>query len=185
MSTTPCFVWSGQESEAVEFDDGTSIAWGKPLEKIFHKWPCWNFSNIVIIDHKGPRVGCNPSVNVIIPPPFYVQDVEGIGDDRQFLKLSLWPVLQRLYGCQDVADFRSHIPSSLVPSGLKVPLHEKEFEAEVELDVVGEGTCEPNGSASQLSPPCAWKYNSIFVFWTCVEELGEERGEDEGSTIAG
>lgn len=27
ISATPCFVWSGQESEAVEFDDGASIAW--------------------------------------------------------------------------------------------------------------------------------------------------------------
>jgi hypothetical protein len=25
------FVWSGQQSEAIEFDDGVPIAWGKPL----------------------------------------------------------------------------------------------------------------------------------------------------------
>jgi hypothetical protein len=67
MNCTPCFVWSGQNCEPIEFEDGSPIAWGKPLEKVFHEWLCWNHSNTVIIDHKPCRLACNPSANVIIP----------------------------------------------------------------------------------------------------------------------
>jgi hypothetical protein len=150
----PSFVWSGQQSKAIDFDDGAPIAWGKPLEKVFHQWPYWNLSNTVIINHKASRVGSNPNMNILIPPPFYVQDIDKVGDDMQFLKSLLWPVLQRLHCCRDIADFRSHFPSTLVESGLKVPLlHEKESNVEVEMDVEGEGTCKPVGYLSQLSPP--------------------------------
>jgi hypothetical protein len=45
---SPLFVWSGIEAEVVDFEDGSPISWGKPLEKAFHRWPCWNYSNTVI-----------------------------------------------------------------------------------------------------------------------------------------
>jgi hypothetical protein len=77
------------------------------------------------------------------------------------LKAFLWPLLQRLYGCEDVADFRSHYPNSLLESRLKIPLlYEKETSRGHEMDVEGEGTCEPYGSAIYLSPPSAGNYNS-------------------------
>jgi hypothetical protein len=37
----PLFVWSGIEPEPVDFHNGTPIAWGKPLERVFQRWPCW------------------------------------------------------------------------------------------------------------------------------------------------
>jgi hypothetical protein len=36
---SPCFVWSGQDCEAIEFEDGSPVAWGKTLDKVFRKWP--------------------------------------------------------------------------------------------------------------------------------------------------
>lgn len=45
---SPFFVWSSIEAEAVDFEDGSPISWRMPLEKAFHKWPCWNYLNTVI-----------------------------------------------------------------------------------------------------------------------------------------
>jgi hypothetical protein len=158
---SPCFVWSEQDYEVIEFEDGSPIAWGKPLEKVFCKWPCWNHSNTIIIDHKACRLACNPSTNVIIPPPFYVDEVQKVGDDQQFLKVSLWLILQRLYGCLDIANFRSHVPNSILESGFEVPrLHENKTGRGLEMNVEGEGTSKPYGSIIQLSPLGTTKYHS-------------------------
>jgi hypothetical protein len=66
-----------------------------------------------------------------------------------------------LYGCLDIADFRSHVPNIILESGFEVPLlHENETRRGLEMNVEGEGTSEPYGSAVQLSPPGVVKYHS-------------------------
>jgi hypothetical protein len=88
-SFKPLFVWSGKHCEATNFDDGASICWGKPLSKVFEQWPAFNLSNSIIVDHKSYKVGCNPMVNVIIPTPFYVQDMGKVDEDNSYLKKSM------------------------------------------------------------------------------------------------
>jgi hypothetical protein len=53
--------------------------------------------------------------------------VERLGDDRSFLKSSLWPLLQGLFGSIDVSDFCSYFPQSVQGLNAKVlELYEKE-----------------------------------------------------------
>ena len=48
----PLFVWCGKDCEIVEFERGTSIAWEKPLSKVYEKWPQFNASNTLFIENK-------------------------------------------------------------------------------------------------------------------------------------
>jgi hypothetical protein len=89
----PLFTWSAKECEVTAFEDGLPITWGKPLEKVFRNYPHFNLSNSVIVDHKSCRLGGNLPRNLIIPTPFYVEDIQKLGDDKGFLKGCLWPVL--------------------------------------------------------------------------------------------
>ena len=79
--------------------------WGKPLRKVWEKWPCWNASNTLIVDHHGPRVLCNPQGNVIVPPPFYVANMKDVAEDNEYLKMKLWPALEATLPHEDVASF--------------------------------------------------------------------------------
>ena len=90
----PLFMWSGKQCEAVEFQEGTPIAWGKSLSKVYEKWPQFNATNTLIIENKVSRVSCNPSSNVVISSPFYVAELDKLADDKNFLKSTLWPVLE-------------------------------------------------------------------------------------------
>jgi hypothetical protein len=56
--------------------------------------------NTVIVDHKGFRVGCNALGNVIITMPFHIHSLEKLGDDGNYLKASLWPLLEGLHQLQ-------------------------------------------------------------------------------------
>jgi hypothetical protein len=143
----PLFVWSGIESEPVDFHDGTPIAWGKPLERVFQRWPCWNHSNTMIIDHKPCRVAYNPPVNFITPSPFYVEDLQKIGDDQMYLKSTLWAGLQRLLAYSIVTEFILPPPSNVAKTTLNLPCVQETGEtAVIGLQLQGEGTCEPCGS---------------------------------------
>jgi hypothetical protein len=140
------FVWSGRQCAPIAYDDGTPSEWGKPLEKVFQQYPCWSHSNTVIIDHKAQRVGSNPSANVIILTPFYVEKMERLGEDQNFLKSSLWPLLQGLFGSTNVADFRSHFPLSFhSPNAPVHRLYEKEETSGFIEELEGEGTYGPLG----------------------------------------
>ena len=55
----PLFVWSGKHCESTNFEDGEPICWGKPLSKVFHMWPTFNFSKNVVVDQKCYRLECN------------------------------------------------------------------------------------------------------------------------------
>ena len=59
------------------------------------------------MDHHAPRVECNPQVNVIVPPSFYVAKIHDITEDNEYLKVKLWPALGDLNTHQDVASFWS------------------------------------------------------------------------------
>jgi hypothetical protein len=94
----PIFVWSGKECEVTEFEDGIPLAWGKPIQKVFWRYPDFSHSNTVMVDHNITRLGGIPSANLVIPTLFYVAELQKLGDDKAFLKGSLWPNLQGFYG---------------------------------------------------------------------------------------
>jgi hypothetical protein len=77
----PAFVWSMAECDEIQWWNNDPVAWGCPLEIVFRKWPQWNLSNTVIIDHNSLRVNCNPRANVIIPTPFYLAQLTKLGED--------------------------------------------------------------------------------------------------------
>jgi hypothetical protein len=59
----------------------------------------------VMIDHKICRLGGNPAANMIIPTAFYVVELQRVGDDKAFMKTSLWPQVQKLYRCKGMQLF--------------------------------------------------------------------------------
>ena len=68
----PAFVWSQKHREAIEWSGSNAVAWGYSLQSMWRKFPFWNSSNTVIVDHKPERVMCNPDANVILATPFYI-----------------------------------------------------------------------------------------------------------------
>jgi hypothetical protein len=101
----PLFVWSRKECKVTKFEDGIPLEWGKPLQKVFWRYPEFNHANTVMIDHKICRLGGNPATNLIIPTAFYVVELQKVGDDKAFMKTSLWPQLQTLYRCKGIEQF--------------------------------------------------------------------------------
>jgi hypothetical protein len=63
----PILVWAAKDCEVIQESEEGSL-WGKPLSKVWEKWPSWNANNTVMIDHHVPRVDCNAPWNVIAPP---------------------------------------------------------------------------------------------------------------------
>jgi hypothetical protein len=157
----PLFVWSQQEYEPIEFKDGAPTLWGKPLRRVFDQWPQWNNSNTVIIDHKLDRVGCNHGNNVIVTKPFYIADLEKLGDDRLHLKTTVWPLLQKLASSEDVRKFRKQFRKDMAAVGItQTQLTKSGTEAEFVAELQGEGTCGPTSSYCKLSPHLAFNVTS-------------------------
>jgi hypothetical protein len=100
----PLFAWSGKDCEMIKKTDDVAI-WGKPLSKVWKRWPTWNATNTIIVDHHAPRVECNAQANVIVPPSFYVANMKDISEDNDYLKVKLWPALGGLLTHQDVGTF--------------------------------------------------------------------------------
>jgi hypothetical protein len=164
----PLFVWSGKNCEATGIDVGAFVTWDKPIAKVFEQWPAYNITNTVIVNHKGFRVGCNVPGNVIITTPFYVSSLGKLGDDGNYLKESLWPLLERFAPTLTVYNFHEHFPSRFFEPGVKVPkLYERLLESEVADVGSGEGTSELHGSALWVSPHLLFDSNtncsSMFV----------------------
>lgn len=61
----------------------------------------------MIIDHMKAMVDCNPVVNIIIPPPFYVENMLKLAYDNNDLRMHLWPLLECLDVCFNVHQFCS------------------------------------------------------------------------------
>ena len=78
------FTWSANDCELIKKSDDVSL-WGKPLTKVWKKWPCWDATNTVIIEHHEPRVDFNPQSNVIIPPFLCCKSEGFIWGQRLFL----------------------------------------------------------------------------------------------------
>jgi hypothetical protein len=144
---SPLFVWCAKDSEPVEFEGAIPIAWGKPLSKVYEKWPQFSACNTLVIDNNMSRVSCNPSANVVISSAFYVAELRKLADDNNFLKSTLWPLLQTFHMSVDINEFRCR--------SLGIPFQEEKnrqdlFLPESAVDrvflVEGEGTCEPYGS---------------------------------------
>ena len=104
---TPSFMWSGKDCELIQASQFS--VWGKPLTKVWKKWPCWDATNTLIIDHHEPRMDFNPESNVIVPPPFYVANMKDLFEDKDYLKQNLWPALEALYVHEDVKNFWSSL----------------------------------------------------------------------------
>jgi hypothetical protein len=49
-------------------------------------------------------VGCNAPGNVIIMTPFYVYNLEKLGDDGNYLKVFLWPLLESFASTSSVSN---------------------------------------------------------------------------------
>jgi hypothetical protein len=181
QSFKPLFVWSGKDCEATDFDDGAPICWGKPLSKVFNIWPVFNLSNSVIVDHKSFRVGCNPMANVIIPTAFYVQDLGNLEDDNNYLKSCLWPLLEGFFASEDIAQFRSYYPGSFLESNTTVAkVYELQGQSGIVDFVEGEGTREPSGSATKMSPHIRLHFVTDLVV-VCTEKPREERDEEQST----
>ena len=131
----PIFTWAAKDCELIKESDEVSL-WGKPLIKVWKKWPCWNGTNTIIIDHHAPRVECNPQWNVIVPPSFYVAQLKNLFEDKDYLKENLWPTLQGLYVHEDIESFWSNVNVS------KMQAHVCELKF-FSRSMAGPGPCTP------------------------------------------
>ena len=109
-NSKPLFEWSSKQCEFFDGGDGEGTSWGKNLPKVYAMWPQYNAENKIIVDNKLCRVGCNPLANVIVNIPFYVTEISKLSDDKDYLKLFLWPLLEAWHACPDVAGFHSKYP---------------------------------------------------------------------------
>ena len=114
---TPIFSWSAKDCELTQESEDVTV-WGKPLTKVWKKWPRWNATNTLILDHHEPRVACNPRENVMIPPSFYVANMKELAEDNEYLKLKLWPALAGLSLHNDLASFWSSLTVSSMQAGV-------------------------------------------------------------------
>jgi hypothetical protein len=138
------------------------------LTKVFNLWPVFNFSNTLIVDHKSFRVGCNSMANVTIPTAFYVQDLGNLEEDNNYLKSCLWPLLEGFFASEDIAQFRSYYPGSFMESNTAMAkIYELQGQSRIVDFVEGEGTSEPYGSTSQVSPYLLVHFvtNLVYCLW--------------------
>jgi hypothetical protein len=108
-------------------------------------------------------VGCNRSANVIVTRPFYVVDMEKLGDDMLHLKSSVWPILEKFSLSEDVRKFCKKYHRDMVEVGITLTqLTETKAEPDMASAMQGEGTYEPRGSYCSLSPCLAFKLTSNY-----------------------
>ena len=82
----------------------------RATESVYALWPRFCAANTVIVDSKASRVECNLEVNIVLSIPFYVKWLGTLADDKEYLKLYLWPVLEALHACPDISSFRLEFP---------------------------------------------------------------------------
>jgi hypothetical protein len=178
----PAFIWSQKHCEAIQWSDSDVVAWGYPLQSMWKKFPRWNSSNTVIVDHKPQCVNRNPDANVILATPFYVQELTNIGDDGQFLKTSLWPQLRGLFGSAAPADFERQCPNPRQKEQAHAHYEQKDNKniSGPNHSLQGEGTYEPHGSTRKLSPhlPLSIIINFLFLFSPCIVEARAVASEE-------
>jgi hypothetical protein len=163
----PAFVWSQKECDVTQWWNNDPVAWGCPLEAIYRKWPHWNSSNTVIIDHNPGRVSCNLCANVIGVSPFYHAQLTKVGDDNLLLKTSLWPQLSGLFTSADMVDFEAYYPELRLqePETVDEESYENKTISGNLQSVQDEGTCGPIGSTCMMSLHLG--LSSLFDFVFC------------------
>jgi hypothetical protein len=151
------------------------------LQAITRKYPQWNTTNTMIIDHKPLRVGCNPHRNVIVVKPFYSADLTKVGDDELYLKTSLWPQLIGLFGSANMADFEAQFPQMRLPAPdrLEETRDDKDLSADLQCRQ-GEGTCGPLGPSGVMSPHLGLNLLSNFLLCVMSVDTGAEVETDRG-----
>ena len=90
----------------VPFEGGAPIAWGKPLSKVYKKWLQFNASYTLFIENKISQISYNPISNVVISSPFYVVALGKLSDEKNFLKSTLWPILETFQLLADIREFQ-------------------------------------------------------------------------------
>jgi hypothetical protein len=76
-----------------------------------------------------------------------------VDEDNNYLKTSLWPLLENFFTFDNVDQFWSFHPQSYLESLTEVPkVFENERHSDLLNSVDGEGTCEPHGSALEEPP---------------------------------
>jgi hypothetical protein len=147
------------------------------LQAITRKYPQWNTTNTMIIDHKPLRVGCNHHRNVIVVKPFYSADLTKVGDDELYLKTSLWPQLIGLFGSANMADFEAQFPQMRLPAPdrLEETRDDRDLSADLQYRQ-GEGTCGP----CVMSPHLGLNLLSNFLLCVMSVDTGAEVETDRG-----
>ena len=86
--------------------------------------------------------------NVIIPSFFYIENMGKIEEDNNYLKTSLWPMLEGFFASSSVEQFCLYYPQSILESDTIVPKLYEAWRHTGIIDLVdGEGTSEPSGFA--------------------------------------
>jgi hypothetical protein len=176
--SVPSFVWSRQAYEPFMWfahdPDHTKtgyvegILWEKRLERVYKTWPFWNASNTLIVDHNMSHVAYNLNNNIILILPFYVEKLEKLEDDNNYLNSAVWPMLEAFVNSVDVEDFHCTIPHSMPePENPKNAKLERVLANDIQTFMVGEGTNRPSGSCCKLSPDLAFEllpnsYNYVY-----------------------
>jgi hypothetical protein len=106
-------VWSVHDPDHIKTRDVEGIQWEKRLERVYKTWPFWNASNTLIVDHNMSRVACNPKSNIILILLFYVEKLEKLEDNNNYLNSVVWPMLEAFVNSVDVEDFRCTFPHSV------------------------------------------------------------------------
>ena len=86
--------------------------------------------------------------NVIIPSPFYIENMEKIEKDNNYLKTSLWPLLEGFFASSSIEQFRLYYLQSILELDTIVPKLYEASEHNGMIDSMeGEGTSEPSSFA--------------------------------------
>ena len=167
---SPLFVWAGKDCEATEYEGTTPIAWGKSLRKFYNLWPRFNASNTLLIENKLSQVACNPPANVVISKPFYVAQMTKLVDDNNYLKDTLWPMLEALFDSTDMSHFRSRFCGNVDSRATEVHhICDDRTSVDDSVLVEGEGTCEPQGFNAIMAPHLHIPF-CTDVHYACVQK---------------
>jgi hypothetical protein len=120
-------------------------------ERVYKTWPFWNALNNLIIDHNMSRVACNPKSNIILILSFYVEKLEKLEDDNNYLNSAVWPMLEAFIISVDVEDFHYTFPHSVLePENPKNAKLKRALANDIQTFMAGEGTNGPSGSCCKL-----------------------------------
>jgi hypothetical protein len=140
----PLFCWSCSANDGIGGEQGKGTSGEKKLSEVYARYPQFNAENTVIVDSKICRVLGNAQQNVLITSPFYVKWLRTLGNDKQYLKSYLWPLLEAFWRCPDVTTFRAKYPEVVNESKSQWLLKRKRGTGYDFVDMVGgEGTCRP------------------------------------------